>query len=189
LLAEKLMEPSDEALIQACRNGDELAWDQLVARYERLIFTIARHAGLEAEQADDVLQRVFLILLERLETITQPARLSAWLTATTRREAWRMRRRERMAGLHGDEIEEELAGLEDDGELPDDLVLRLEEQQDVLLAMEGLDERCRTLLTLLFLSPDSPSYAELAVTLGMREGAIGPTRARCLEKLRRLLES
>lgn len=182
------MEPSDEALIQACRNGDEAAWDQLVARYERLIFTIARHAGLEADQADDVLQRVFLILLERLETIAQPARLAAWLTATTRREAWRVRRRERLAGLHSGSSEEDLAELEDYGELPDDLVLRLEEQHHVLQALEGLDERCRTLLRLLFLQPTPPSYAEVAATLGMREGAVGPTRARCLEKLRRLLE-
>jgi RNA polymerase sigma factor (sigma-70 family) len=182
------MEPGDEALIQACRHGDEAAWDQLVARYERLIFTIARHAGLEADQADDVLQRVFLILLERLETITQPTRLAAWLTATTRREVWRVRRRERLAGLHTDSSEEELAELEDDGELPDDLVLRLEEQSHVLQALERLDERCRTLLRLLFLEPTPRSYAEIAATLGMREGAIGPTRTRCLEKLRRLLE-
>ena len=182
------MEPSDEVLISACRRGDEAAWDLLVDRYSRLLFSIARHAGLDVEQSSDVMQRVFIILLRRLDLIEQPASLSAWLTATARREAWRMRRRERLVGVITGATAEVLESLEDGDELPDAVVLRLEARHRVLLAVEALDGRCRELLTLLFLQPDPLSYTEVAARLGMREGAIGPTRARCLQKLRRLLE-
>lgn len=182
------MEPSDEALITACRHGDEAAWDVLVTRYERLIFTVARRTGLDDEQAADVLQRVFMILIERIATINSPQRLSAWLAATTRREAWRLRRQERML-LSVDEAEaQQLAALEDNAALPDEVVTQLEEQHEVMRALQRMEPRCRRLLTLLFLTPDPPSYADIAARLDMPVGAIGPTRARCLDKLRRVLE-
>ncbi|NTU82845.1 MAG: sigma-70 family RNA polymerase sigma factor [Chloroflexales bacterium] len=182
------MEPGDEVLISACRRGDEAAWGILVDRYKRLIFTIARRSGLDEEQSADVLQRVYTILIERLDTIEQPARLSAWLTGTARREAWRVRRRERIAGARIGDVAEALNNVEDQDDLPEDLLLRLERQHQIRLAVEALDPRCRDLLTLLFLTSDPPSYAEIAVALNMREGAVGPTRARCLQKLRQILE-
>lgn len=181
------MEPSDEVLLSACRRGDEAAWDLLVDRYKRLIYTIARRAGLDAEQSSDVLQRVFTILLERLHRDQQPTYLAPWFTATTRHEAWRMRRREALGATGSAEPIEAFESMEDRAELPEELVLRLESQQRVRQALEALDPRCRELLTLLFLRADRPSYTEVADALRMREGAIGPTRARCLEKLRRLL--
>ncbi|MFV9507563.1 MAG: RNA polymerase sigma factor [Oscillochloridaceae bacterium umkhey_bin13] len=182
------MELSDEALINACRRGDEAAWDQLVTRYERLIFTIARRAGLEEAQAADVMQRVFMILLERLATISNPQRLAAWITATTRREAWRVRRQERML-LSADDLQTAwLTELEDQTLMPDELMIQLEDQHEILRALDRLDERCRTMLKLLFLQPDPPSYTEIAAVFEMPVGAIGPTRARCLEKLHKLFE-
>lgn len=181
------MEPSDEVLISACRRGDEDAWGVLVDRYRRLIFTIARRSGLDEEQAADVLQRVFTILLERLDTIEQPASLSSWLTGTTRREAWRARRHARIANARTAVSPEALESVEDADDLPEEALLRLESQHRIRLAVEALDGRCRELLTLLFLTNDPPTYAEIAVIMRMRQGAIGPTRARCLEKLRRLL--
>jgi RNA polymerase sigma factor (sigma-70 family) len=180
------MEPSDEALIGACRRGDEAAWDILVDRYTRLIFTIARRAGLDAEQSADVLQRVFTLLLEHLDSIAQPSRLSSWLTGTARREAWRVRRRERFTGATA-AAGEALESLEDSDDLPEELVLRLEEQHRVRLALEALDGRCRQLLTMLFLTAAPPTYEEIAAAMKMRVGAVGPTRARCLQKLRQLL--
>ena len=57
----------------------------------------------------------------------------------------------------------------------------------IYTAISSLDERCRVLLTLLFYHPDSPPYAEIAGTLGIKEGSIGPTRARCLNKLLQVL--
>ena len=183
------MEPSDEALVLACRDGDATAWETLVDRYQRLIFALARHAGLDEEQAADVFQRVFTLLYEALNKIEQPALVGAWLTTTTRHEAWRMSRRERAATrVYGLRLEQ-ASGVADDGLLPEALVLRLEEQHKVRVALASLDERCRQLLELLFYRADAPAYSEIAASLGMSEGGIGPTRARCLEKLRRRLEA
>src|SRR5690348_8355969 len=91
------MEPSDESLVLACRGGDAIAWEVLIDRYQRLVYAIARHAGLDNEQSADVFQLVFATLVEHLGTIEQPAQIGAWLVTTARHEAWRFRRRERLA--------------------------------------------------------------------------------------------
>ena len=78
--------------------------------------------------------------------------------------------------------------LVDEALLPDDLLLRMEEQHQVRTAVAALDDRCRKLLTMLFYQPHPPSYIEIAAALGISEGSIGPTRARCLQKMRRFLE-
>ena len=182
------MEPSDESLILACRAGDATAWEQLVDRYQRLIYSIARHAGLDNEQSADVFQRVFARLVERLGQIEQPALIGAWLATTTRHEAWRFSRRERMARIVSLDMPDLAEPFVDSALLPEALMIRLEEQHRVRTAVAALDERCRNLLMLLFYRSDSPAYAEIAESLGMREGSIGPTRARCLQKLRRLLD-
>jgi RNA polymerase sigma factor (sigma-70 family) len=162
----------------------------LVRRYDWLLVSIALRAGLDAEQAAEVAQRVFVTLLERLDRIEQPARVRAWLVTTARRETWRLNRAERLVALHlgdaGDELLQELPAEE--GAL-DDLLLQFEEQQQVREAVAALDERCRQLLTLLFYRPEPAPYAEVAAALGLQEGSIGALRARCLEKLRRILAS
>jgi RNA polymerase sigma factor (sigma-70 family) len=182
------MEPSDEALVLACRSGDASAWERLVDRYQRLVYSIARHAGLDREQSADVFQRVFARLVEHLGQIEQPALIGAWLATTARHEAWRFSRRERMARLGSLDSADLAEPLADKSLLPEALMLRLEEQHQVRSAVGALDERCRNLLVLLFYRSDSPAYAEIATALGMSEGSIGPTRARCLQKLRRILD-
>ena len=182
------MEPDDAALVLACRRGDQAAWEALVARYERLVYAIARRAGLDQEQATDVYQRVFTALVERLDSIERPAQLGAWLISTTQHESWRLMRRARTAGRIFADAEEAYE-LQDDAPPPDDWVLLLEEQQRVRAAVAALPERCRWLIQALFFEPDPPSYAEIAATLGINEGGVGPTRARCLQKLRQLLEA
>jgi len=181
------MEQDDAALVLACRGGDQRAWDLLVGRYERLIFSVARRAGLDQDQAAEVLQRVFLILVERLDSIEQPERIGAWLVGTARFEIWRLRRRARVANRYGvaDELVEEHA----DG-MPtlDELLEEEEERGRVRAAVAKLDGRCRQLIELLFYQDHPVGYAEVGATLGMSAGSIGPTRARCLEKLRRALE-
>ncbi len=181
------MEQGDAELVLACRAGDQQAWDRLVSRYERLIFSVARRAGLDADQSAEVLQRVFTILVERLDSIAQPERIGAWLVGTARYESWRVRRRARTFSAHV-LAEEEVADQEDDGLSPDELVLIEEERHQVRAAVAKLDDRCRWLIELLFYQERSVGYAEIGATLGMSAGSIGPTRARCLEKLRRALE-
>jgi RNA polymerase sigma factor (sigma-70 family) len=177
---------NDEKLLQACRRGDESAWEALVERYQRLIYTIPRRAGLDEDQAAEVFQEVFTTLFEKLNDIEQPERLQAWLVTTARRKTWRLITREkRLQHPLGDteEGEPELEKLPDPSALPDEVLMRLEEQHRVRTALADLDERCRKLLTMLFYQPEPPPYAEIAAAIGTTEGSIGPTRARCLKKL------
>jgi RNA polymerase sigma factor (sigma-70 family) len=180
------MERDDEALIQACRAGDQEAWEQLLRRYQRLIYSIPLRAGLDEDSAADIFQRVFATLHEKLDSLAQPERLRSWLVTTAKRESWALRRRQqRTVGLlQPDPDDEGETELPDPGLLPDEVLERMERQHLVRQALAMLDERCRVLLELLFFQHEPPSYAEIAVRLGTSEGSIGPTRARCFQKLR-----
>ncbi len=180
----------DTLLVLACRQGDPAAWEALVRRYQRLIYTISRRAGLSDDLAAEVFQRVFVTLIEHLDRIEQPDRIGAWLATTARRESWRQLRRERatITLADGETDDDETEWPVDAAPLPDEIIERLERQHAVRLAVAGLDERCRTLLNLLFYRVEPPPYAEIATALGVSEGSIGPTRARCLQKLRRVLD-
>lgn len=187
------MEPSDEELVLACREGDAAAWETLVGRYQRLIHSIPRRSGLDAEQAGDVFGHVFAALVEQLHNIEQPARVKAWLVTTARRESWRVSRIAATSRVSLDrprsDAESPAFDVPDTDPLPDEVAQRLEAQHTVRLAVAALDERCRALLTMLFLQPDPPPYAEIAVSTGVPEGSIGPTRARCLQKMKRELDT
>lgn len=179
---------SDAALLQACREGDAEAWELLVRRYQRLIYAIPRRAGLGEDLAAEVFQHVCVMLLEHIARIERPERLGAWLATTARRESWRMLRRQGATTPLPEDDEGKLTSFPDPALLPDELLEHLERQQAVRQALAGLDERCRQLLTLLFYRPDPPPYAEIAAAMGVPEGSIGPTRGRCLQRLRRALE-
>src|SRR5215217_1062141 len=148
------MEPSDEVLILACRRGDPSAWETLSTRYRGLIYNVGRRVGLDKEQAADVCQNVFAILVRKLDRIEQPTKIGAWLMTTTRHEAWKLRQRERASGMTVSYDEHEIDLLAEDALLPDERFLRLEEQHKVRTGVAALDERCRTLLTLLFYRHD-----------------------------------
>ena len=185
------MTASDKQLFEACRRGDEAAWEQLVDRYQKLIYTIPRRAGLDADQAADVFQEVFTTLLKKLDHIEDPTRLHAWLVTTARRKTWRAISKQQpfVNDAEDDENDDTLASIPDNAALPDDVLLKLEEQHRVRVALNGPDERCQKLLKLLFYGGEPRPYAEIAVALGTSEGSIGPTRARCLQKMLRLLMS
>jgi RNA polymerase sigma factor (sigma-70 family) len=187
------MEKSDEELIAACREGDEAAWSALVMRYQRLLYAVPRRAGLDEDAAADILQHVFLKLLENLPKIQQPAQIQAWLVTTARRETLHfLRRQQKMPQIsidagEGDDFshEEFSAG----SALPDEILLEIEREHRVRTAVAALDGRCRDLIILLFYREPPPAYAEIAEALKMSEGSIGPTRARCLQKLLGILNS
>jgi RNA polymerase sigma factor (sigma-70 family) len=184
------MEQTDKELLLACRRGDETAWQCLVLRYQRLIYAIPRRSGLDEDQATDIFQDVFLALVEKLDEIEQPERLHAWLVTTARRKTLRAIAKERANLISkSEEIDEhEMNDVSDTSPLPDEALERLEQEHRVRAAVDSLDERCRKLLKLLFYRSDPPPYAQVAAELGTREGSIGPTRARCLEKLMRILQ-
>lgn len=186
------MELSDKQLLLACRSGDQAAWEALIRRYQRLMYAIPLRAGLDEDQSADVFQEVFATLFQKLDDIDQPERLHSWLVTTARRKTWRVISKKRATqNTVGDDENgsaEELSNIPDNAALPDEVLLKLEEQHRVRTALAALDDRCRKLLTLLFYESEPPSYAEIAISLGTSEGSIGPTRARCLEKMLRLLD-
>lgn len=185
---------SDESLMIACRQGEEEAWTMLVNRFQRLIFAIPRRAGLDEDLSAEVFQRTFTKLFENLERIKQPDRIQAWLVTTAKRETLSLLHQQRRepALWDTDKLQGE-RGYEavpaDDALLPDEALERLQEQHIVRTAIESLGEPCCQLLKMLFYRADQLSYAEVATALDMPEGSLGPTRARCLHKLRQLLES
>jgi RNA polymerase sigma factor (sigma-70 family) len=183
------MEPTDTQLLLACAAGDEAAWELLIERYQRLIYTIPRRAGLDENQTAEVFQDVFATLVDKLKEIEQPERLQAWLVTTARRKTWRvlLRDHKHTSSSYDESVEREAASVADPAPLPDELLLKLEEQHQVRTAVKAMDPRCRELLSLLFYSSEPLSYLEIARILKTTEGSIGPTRARCLKKLLRLI--
>lgn len=177
-------EAPDAALVQACRAGDEAAWRQLVRRYERLVYTVPRRAGLEADAAAEVFQATFTRLFRHLDSLDDGARVRAWLVTTARRETLRVLARPAPAEAADDEVLERLV---DGSPLPDELLGALQQQHRVRQAVQRLDERSRRFVELVFLRDEPPPYDEIAARLGIAVGSIGPTRARCLAKLRALL--
>lgn len=183
---------TDADLIRACREGDRAAWEALLARYQRLIYSVPLRCGLSEDDAADVFQTVCVRLLENLGRLRDEQRLGSWLVTTASREAWRVQRcARRDTPLSAEGAEDGETGAEalpDPGLLPEDAAARLEDQHLVRQAVEEMGERCRIMLRLLYYTEPAPPYAEIAAQLGMPEGSVGPTRARCLQQLRRILE-
>jgi RNA polymerase sigma factor (sigma-70 family) len=165
------------------RQGDRSALDEVVRELNPLLWHVARAQGLPPEEAADVVQTTWLELLRRLHEIRSPQALTAWLVAATRREAWRVRERLRGRRVEG---EEHLELLADQGPGPDTRLLASERQRVLMRHFARLSERCRTLLRIVA-TVDRPDYGTVAEALGMPRGSIGPTRGRCLEKLRAML--
>ncbi|MDQ6778134.1 MAG: sigma-70 family RNA polymerase sigma factor [Actinomycetota bacterium] len=169
-----------QELIQAASEGDEQAWGVLVDRFEGLVWATTRAHRLSQADAADVTQTTWLRLVENLDRINDPERLGGWLATTARRECLRhLRLRGRELQIDDDSFLE--APSEEAAE--DRLIVR--ERDDALRRAFGrIGERCQALLRMLSV-PEPPSYEEIGAALGMPIGAIGPTRARCLDKLRR----
>jgi RNA polymerase sigma factor (sigma-70 family) len=189
---QQLAQLDDPGLIGLCLEGQEAAWEVLIGRYQRLVYSIPLKSGLGQEAAGDIFQSVCVRLLEHLGGLKDREKLASWLITTTTRECWRFSQRQRRETPIGEggESEDGPAGLEvaDLKPLAEDEQVQLEEQQRVRQAVEALPDRCRALLELLYYAEDRPSYEEISRRLDMPVPSIGPTRARCLEKLKRLLK-
>ena len=184
------MDDSDQQLVLACRRGDQLAWEKLIRRYQRLIYAIPLRAGLDEDHAAEIFQDVFTTLFQKLNDLEQPEKLQAWLVTTARRKTLQTISKVRVQQSHvvPDEEPHGASSIRDEAPLPDEQLLILEEQHRVRTALSLLDERCKTLLEMLFYVSEPPSYGDIATSLGVPEGSIGPTRARCLAKLLRMLK-
>ena len=195
VLHDDIEQESDAALAARCNRGDGSAWEVLVKRYQRLVYAIVRRIGLDEHGAADVFQTVFMRLLEHLPKLTQQDRLQAWIVTTAKREALLQRSRGMrtvsMTRDDSDNGDESAAGewdVADDALLPEDAIEALQSQNQVRQGLDRLDARCRDLLTLLYGDADEAvAYDDIAIRLDMPVGSIGPTRARCLGKLRKLV--
>ena len=182
----------DAALVARCIAGDNRAWAMLVQRYQRLVYAIVTRMGLDEHIAADIFQTVFSRLVEHLPRIADPSRLQAWIVTTAKREGLLQRKRgQRTVSMtHADDSSEDGAewDLADESPIAEQALADLQQLNVLRNALEQLDERSRTVLLLLFRDEeDALSYEEIARRLGTSVGSIGPTRARCLEKLRRLV--
>lgn len=178
---------SDVELLAACRTGDGLAWDALVERYQRLVYTIPARYGLTPAEIDDVFQSTWLSLLRNLKTLREPDRVSAWLVTTARRECWERRRGSDYERSVSTDLSTVLQDTEADEQTPEEIVAEFREHQMLRTAIGRLGQRCQDLLRMLYFDATSPSYSDVADRLDTPIGSIGPMRARCLKKLRGLL--
>jgi RNA polymerase sigma factor (sigma-70 family) len=188
-----VMVDDDARLVERCLRGEAAAWTALVKRYQRLVFAIVRRTGLDEHAAADVFQTVFTRLVQHLSRIGDPSRIQAWIVTTAKREAiLQSQRSQRVVSMtraaDGDDEGGGEWDITDETPTAEAALDDLQQVHRVRLALDRLEPRQRDLMLLLFSDDDPrPSYEEIANRLGIPVGSIGPTRARCLEKLRRLL--
>jgi RNA polymerase sigma factor (sigma-70 family) len=154
---------------------------ELVRILTPILWHTARASRLDAATAEDVLQTVWLTLVRKADTITEPLAVLQWLVVTTKREAWRVARSQ--ARVRPEDLEDTGTLRSEAVESVEDEVVRAASDLRLWEHVERLPERCRALLRVIAFA-DRPDYAALAQALGMPQGSIGPTRGRCLAKLR-----
>jgi RNA polymerase sigma factor (sigma-70 family) len=169
---------STAELVEAAAVGDDGAWNELVARYAALVVSVCRRFHLTEADSHDVSQNVWLQLVERLDSLREPAALPGWLVTTTRHECMRLRRQSSVRPMLGEPWDD----VSNDDDLLGDL-LAAERRAALREALGALPASWRRLVELLVVDPPL-SYAEISERLGVPLGSIGPTRARILRKLR-----
>jgi RNA polymerase sigma factor (sigma-70 family) len=178
------VDPSEVAgCVRRAAAGEKDAWDAIVESFSGLVWTVANGHRLGPTDTAEVMQTTWLRLLENLERIREPERLGGWLATTARRESLRMLR------LRGRELptdDEDAIGRETgSAPSPEQVVLDGDRDRRLWSAFARLNDRCKQLLHLVIVV--QPPYSEVAAAMDMPIGSIGPTRQRCLERLRRLL--
>jgi len=170
-------------LLERARAGDRESLRELVRALNPVLWRVARGQGLAAEDAADVVQTSWLELLRRLDEIRTPRAVTAWLITTTRREAWRRRQRSRRDVPDGGAAMETAV---DPAPSPGERLIADERDRVLWTHFERLSGRCRDLLRIVA-QVERPDYTVIAAAFGMPHGSIGPTRSRCLAKLRGML--
>ncbi|MDT4944610.1 MAG: hypothetical protein QOH14_1343 [Pseudonocardiales bacterium] len=167
------------------RGGDEAKMGELVALLTPILWHTVRGQRLDRESAEDVLQTTWLALVRSSESIADPQAVLQWLIVSARREAWRVVKRTDRVEPKEFEADELVSPARD---IPEEMVLRSDGEGRLWQHIAQLPERCRSLLRVIAFA-DRPDYAAVAKSLGMPVGSIGPTRGRCLAKLRLHLDN
>ena len=171
------MTASDHDLIQACLRQEQDGWKELIGRYQRLIHSVARSFCPQPDDTADIFQQVCLEMHRTLHQLRNEDTLAAWLITVTRRRAYAFLRAQKPQ-----------VPIEDFDAAVEARVESLEKEFEVERALAQLPDRCERLLRLLYFDIDEPSYVDIARKMTMPVASIGPTRARCLEKLKRLID-
>jgi RNA polymerase sigma factor (sigma-70 family) len=179
---------SDRDLILRCRQGNVGAWHQLLNKFEGLVYSIPLRYGLSRDDAADIAQITFTILIQSLDGLADDSRLGPWLVTVARRHTWRLLQRNRRETsnehLEGTDLAENAVLL---GKSDADSIEHWELSKWLEAGLSKLGEPCKELLLALYFQPEQSSYAEVAERLGRPIGSIGPSRARCLKRLRQVL--
>ena len=176
-------DPTVIALVTRASGGDQHAWDELVERYAPLVYTICTRYRLSSHDTEDVGQNVWLLLVEQLGKLREPAALPGWLATTTARECLRVVTAAHKSERLGTTSLDDSVLFVDDTAI-DEEILMAERNAALRAGFADLPQRCRQLLSMLISDPPR-SYADIHAELGIPVGSIGPQRARCLERLRR----
>ena len=183
---EQLSAPStagDSYLVAECLKGNEEAWRALVNKYQRLIYSVPIKYGASVEDAADILQSVCMELFSELSKLQKAESLKAWLMVVTSRKCFHWHRQKRMElGLENieDEYPQKVAVAAPE-------IVEAEKEQLLREGIAQLSPRCQQLVRLLFYQQPPLPYAEVAQRIGLATGSIGFTRARCLERLHKIL--
>ena len=190
MLERDLGAPDVAELVRRAAEGDHQAWERLVAQFARLIWSITVEFKLVESDAADVVQTTWLRLLEHIDRIQYPDRVGSWLAATARNECLRSLAARKRVVLGHDAAELDTAAAVTVARAPevDERLLADERDQVVRDALSRLPGRWQSLLEMLMADPPVP-YTEISDQLGLPVGSIGPTRGRCLARLRVLLQA
>ncbi|MCA9754852.1 MAG: sigma-70 family RNA polymerase sigma factor [Candidatus Eisenbacteria bacterium] len=175
-----------EETITRLARGDEAEWARFCRSQGRLINAAGHKVGLTADERDDLVQNTCVVCYHSIDSLRDPSRLGAWVYRIAYRQALEIVRKRSPAGPTEDREGRSILDLMPSDDLSEQTVLERNEQAEQLLrAVAEVGERCRILLEMLYLEPEVPAYDEVSQRLSMPIGSIGPTRARCLDRLRR----
>ena len=179
--------PTSSALYDAAtdafrrwRDDDPAALDELVAMMSPVLWHVVRATGLDREATEDVVQNTWLTLVRSAESVRDPQAITRWLCTSARREAWRVRKSAARTRPVEDEVIDARMPVQSS---PESAVVAGDESVRLWQALSKLPERCQKLLRIVAWEP-RPDYSSVAESLAMPIGSIGPTRRRCLDKLR-----
>jgi RNA polymerase sigma factor (sigma-70 family) len=168
-------------LFDAYRSGDQAKMADLVRILTPILWHTARACRLDMATAEDVVQSVWLALVRKADSITEPRAVLQWMVVSTKRESWRVAREQ--SKVRPEDLELTDHRDQEQGESVEETVVQTDDDIRLWRHIAMLPERCRRLLRVIAFA-ERPDYAALATALGMPQGSIGPTRGRCLAKLR-----
>jgi len=179
--------PSDQHLVKGCLTGDSQSWEILLERYKRLIYSVPVRFGFDHDDRHEVFQIVCLEILKNMPSIREAGKLRSWILTITIRESNDLLRRkyadrEKIDAVHEKPVPERAV---------DTLSIYLEAEREAILreAVAEMPSRCRTLIELLFFSESKVDYGTAGAAVGLSKESVGSIRLRCLDKLKRILES